>query len=340
MRICHVVVTNAFAGTERYVVEVAKRQAAVGHQVTVVGGDPAVVPSKVLPASWLPGATPAAAARSITAGGRVDVTHSHLTAADAVVAVTAPVHRGRHVSTRHIAAVRGRSRVGRFALPLIRRSVSLEIAISHHVAAALEQAPHAVLHNGVESTDVEYDPGQRVVLVLQRLEKEKDTATALHAWRRGNLTQQGWTLAIAGDGRQRADLERLRDDLGLEGVDFLGQVDGLAELGRATILLATATSEPLGLSVLEAMARGVPVVATRSGGHLETLPASWPGHFAPGDAHGCAAALARVSADPDALLDLGRGLRRRQRELFDVDRHVDVLLELYASPATRRGPRA
>ena len=340
MRIGHVVVTENFAGTERYVSEVARVQAALGHQVHVVGGDPAQLPDWLGTAHWHRGGALGQALRSLAGLGRLDVVHAHLTAADLVATVGKPRHRGRVVSTRHIAAARGSSRLGRAARPLLRRGIDTEIAISRHVDARCEPGRRTVLLNGVEPASTAYAGAARTVTLLQRLEPEKDTATALRAWARSGLAGAGWRLLVAGEGSQRAALEALVTELGGAGVEFLGQVrDVDALLSQTAVLLAPATSEPLGLTVLEAMARGIPVVASEAGGHLETLGADYPYFFAPGDAAGAARVLAGAAGDEQARGRLSGLLRERQRSSFTLAGHVEALLRLYAdSPAARRGP--
>lgn len=342
MRITHVVVTTSFAGTERYVCEVARRQAERGHDVSVIGGSGDQMPADLGAAAWRPAGTVPAAVSGLLRGGRRDVVHAHLSLAELGAVLTRPVHRATVVATRHIAAHRGSSRLGRLAVPVIERGVDLEIAVSEHVAQASERAPHVVLPHGVASSDVPYDPASRRIVLLQRLSVDKDTGTALRAWGGSGLADRGWTLDVAGDGEQRPVMERLARVLDLRGVRFLGHVrDADAVLSGAALLLAPTAGEALGLSVLEAMARGVPVVASASGGHLETLPPDWRWAFPAGDVDAAAAALRDLASDDAERAAVSAQLRARQREHFDVERHVDALVALYVSnPAARRGPRA
>ena len=340
MRITHVVVTDAFAGTERYVCEVARRQADRGHDVVVLGGDRSRMPDGLGQARWhAAGSVPQACARLAT-GGRRDVVHTHLTYAELSAVLTRPAHRATVVATRHIAAPRGKTRQGALVAPLVARRVDVEVAISDFVAAAMERPPQIVLHDGVASVDAPYDRDSRTVLVLQRLDIEKDTSTALHAWRCSGLGEDGWELHVAGDGAERQELERLSNDLALVGVRFLGHItDVPTALSRAALLLAPARREPLGLSVLEAMAHGVPVVAAAGGGHLETLPPGWPYLFPPGDAEAAGQALVGLSR-PATRVEASASVRSRQQAGFDVEQHVDALQRVYeSSPASRRGPR-
>ena len=248
---------------------------------------------------------------------RPDIVHAHLTAAELAAVVTRRRTGARIIATRHIAAPRGKSRAGGAATPYLERHLDLEIAVSEYVRDRIDR-PAVVLHNGVRSAALASP--STTVLVAQRLEPEKHTAIALEAFRRSELARQGWDLQVCGDGAERRMLEARN----IPGVRFLGwQPDVHERLSRAGALLAPAPGEPLGLTVLEAMARGVPVVAAGAGGHLETLGRDWPGLFPAGDV---GAAAERLRQLPD-----GTPLQARQRALFSLERHLDRLLELYAS---------
>jgi glycosyltransferase involved in cell wall biosynthesis len=165
---------------------------------------------------------------------------------------------------------------------------------------------------------------------MQRLEAEKDTITALEAWKSSGLATDGWSLRVVGEGSLRAQLESWVEAERVEGVTFVGwTADVAAELAGAGMLLASAPAEPLGLSVIEAMAAGVPVVASAGGGHLETagLIEGAP-LYRPGDALGAAAAM-RCLLDEAARARLSADGRRLVSDRFTVKRHVDRLFAEY-----------
>jgi glycosyltransferase involved in cell wall biosynthesis len=329
--VVHVVVTHNRAGVERYVCDTARELARRGWQATVIGGSPLLMPrSFASDVRWLPGSTLSEALRSLLSLGRQDICHVHMTAAEALGVIAKPVHRAVVVSTRHFAARRGSTAFGRALAPLIARGVSRELAISCFVASRLERPPHAVLRNGVPPSPCVWRPSSRVVLVLQRLESEKDTFTALRAWRSSRLWEEGWSMRIVGDGSQRAALEQWTDDNNVPEVRFVGWVaDVQPEFARTGLLLATAPLEPFGLGVLEAMAAGVPVVACGAGGHLETIGRLAEALlFPPGDAEAAAAALRSLLPESgrEAASDAARRLVEAE---FSVRCHVDRLLGEY-----------
>jgi glycosyltransferase involved in cell wall biosynthesis len=254
-----------------------------------------------------------------------------MTLAEAVAVLARPVPRAPVVSTRHFASRRGSSRGGRLLAPAIASRLAREIAISEFVAGHIERRPEAVLPNAVPSSPLLWKSSNRTVLVLQRLEPEKDTITALHAWRDSRLVDDGWQLRVVGEGTQRAALEAESAAEGIEGVTFAGwQSDVAGELARAGALLASAPAEPFGLAVVEAMAAGVPVVACSGGGHLETagLLAN-SALFPPRDVAAAAAALRTLASESTRTAASSEG-RRLAAGRFAIGGHVDQLLDEYA----------
>jgi glycosyltransferase involved in cell wall biosynthesis len=186
-----------------------------------------------------------------------------------------------------------------------------------------------VVRNGVPRDDSSYDVDSRTVVILQRLEIEKDTRIGLLAWQASGLAAAGWSLVILGDGAERKSLETLAS--GDTSVRFAGHVADVASyLRSAGMLLATAPGEPFGLAVVEAMAAGVPVVASRSGGHLETA-GSVPGAamFDAGDVDDAARCLVDLASDPVRRKELSDAGREVQRREFSLDRQVGELEAIY-----------
>jgi glycosyltransferase involved in cell wall biosynthesis len=137
---------------------------------------------------------------------------------------------------------------------------------------------------------------------------------------------------VAGDGSEREGLEALAAGLGVsDSCEFLGaraDVEGFQR--RAAILLAPRPDEPFGLSVVEAMAAGTPVVAAAGGGHLETV-GQCPGAvlYPPRDTAGAGRLLAELAADPARRACYGEALRATHRRAFLVEPQVRATLDLY-----------
>lgn len=330
LSVVHVVRSDSFAGVERYVSDTATELAARGWRVTVIGGDPARM-RRELPAEveHVAATTVVEVFRRLWAADPANVLHAHMTAAELPAALLKRRTGSRLVTTRHFAAPRGSTLLGRATRPLIARRVDVQIAISDYVAGRVD-GTSAVIHNGVRTAEGA-SGRSREVLVVQRLEAEKDTSTALRAWAGSKLGERGWRLTIFGRGSELATLQQAARQLGvLHTVRFAGFTDDPSKaMAGASIFLATAPGEHFGLAVVEAMAHGLPVVAARGGAHEETL-GDLGRFFGPGDAAECADWLAMLADSAPERERLGNALQRRQREEFSITAHVDKLERVYA----------
>lgn len=345
MRIRHLVCTDNFAGVERYVATASAELAARGHHVEIIGGAPQPMRRALgsAPVALIEAAGARAALGPARSRPRPDVVHAHMTAADTVAIANRPFVRAPVVSTLHFARPRGHDALTRRLYSVIPRLVTAEVAISRFVADHAGGQPRIIL-NGVPAPTGPVSPVRErdpVVLVAQRFESEKDTGTAMRAFAASGLAQRGWQLHVAGEGSQRAMLEALALDLGIIAATvFLGRVDDVSDrMGRAGMFLASAVAEPFGLSVVEAMAHGLPVIATDGGAHPETIGIATPETlFRSGDADAAAVLLRRYAHDPAARADLGRRVRARYEEAFTIEAHVDRLEAFYERlVATARG---
>lgn len=199
--VTHLVVTDNFAGVERYVSTVARGAAEHGWAVRVLGGR-ADDMRRELPAevSWQPAPTVTAALTALHRSPRSDVLHVHMTAAEVAAAIVRP---GRVVvATRHFAARRGSSPAARALGALAARRLDGELAVSDAVRRAAGNPDMPVLLPGVPANHALRTPG-RTVVVAQRFEREKRTVDAVHAFARSGLTDDGWTLELHGQGDER-----------------------------------------------------------------------------------------------------------------------------------------
>lgn len=335
MRIVQLVCSDGFGGVEQYVLGLTAGLVAAGVEVEVVGGaaDRMQEPLRAAGAGWHRGDDPWQALRALRALRRPELIVSHMSQADLVAAVHRRTPRGRRVrqvSVRHFAAPRGSSRLARAGFRAVSRGIAAQLAISEYVAAQID-GESTVVHTGVARQDA-VGRRERTVLVAQRLEREKDTETALRAWAASRAAESGWRLRIAGDGGERPVLTALVRALGVtDSVEFLGyRRDVPALLASAGLVLAPTPREGLGILVLEAMAAGAPVVAADGGGHRETVGAVRPDLlFAPGDYLAAAGTIDRLIADDRARAEAGRMLQDLQRERFGVEQQVAGALAVF-----------
>ena len=142
----------------------------------------------------------------------------------------------------------------------------------------------------------------------------------------------GAVLVLAGDGELRGDVEALTRTLGIaDRVRFLGYIDDLGSWYAAfDAFLLTSANEGTPVVAIEALAAGVPVVATAAGGTGTVVDDGETGLLAPiGDVAALAAHLERLRADDALRRRLGEEGARRMRERFSTARMVDDVDRLY-----------
>ncbi|OYW16956.1 MAG: hypothetical protein B7Z55_13495, partial [Planctomycetales bacterium 12-60-4] len=141
-------------------------------------------------------------------------------------------------------------------------------------------------------------------------------------------------LKIVGDGPERTSLEHLSADLGLtDRVEFLGErTDVSALLPTAGFFVTASSTEGISLTLLEAMAVGLPVVATDAGGNREIVVDGETGLITPvGAVDHLSAAIVKMCRCRGDWPNFGRLGRERVCQHFDVRRMVDDYESLYES---------
>jgi glycosyltransferase involved in cell wall biosynthesis len=177
------------------------------------------------------------------------------------------------------------------------------------------------------------------VVTVARLSPEKDVATLVRAAALAVRQDPSFRLEIAGDGPCLPALKQLAAELALgEHVLFLGEVrDVPALLARARLFVLPSISEGVSLTLLEAMARGLAVVATRVGGNPEVVVEGETGLLVPArDPAALAAAMLQLQRDPTRARHLGLAGRQRVEQHFDVRRMVGKYESLYCEHDPRR----
>ncbi len=150
------------------------------------------------------------------------------------------------------------------------------------------------------------------------------------------------TLVIAGDGPILAKVRRRIAELNLgEAVDVLGNVprSGVAALmHESAVYCLPSFGEPYGMSAIEAMAAGLPLVVTDRGGLAEVADAQGALYVQPGDVEALTGALLAVLASPERARSMGDYNMRRVREVFAWSTVVASLEAAYAGVS--RGQKA
>jgi len=203
-----------------------------------------------------------------------------------------------------------------------------------------------VIENGIDvdrfSSNAErppdLSPARRYVVNVARFHPVKDHATLLHAFQTVASAFADVDLVLAGDGPLRTEMEQLVRTLHLEGrVRLLGNRCDIPGILRASkIFILTSVSEAAPLTLLEAMAVGLPVVVTAVGGMPEIVRDRIDGLLAPRqDVSAIAAALIQLLDDPAAASAMGAAGARRIRDCFTIERTVERYYRLYSGLARR-----
>jgi glycosyltransferase involved in cell wall biosynthesis len=283
---------------------------------------------------------------------RIDVIHAHV-ARDYILAALASrlSHRTPFVLTRHVL----------FPLKRLHRATlsgaARMIAVSHAVKESLERQKIfdpdrlVTIHNGV---DMELFSGTRPVNI-------SDQTKALRVGVIGHIApikgQEDFVRASAEVARKREDLrfiiigedksrdsrnrravERLISELGLsDRVELAGWQDDVAQaLSTLDIMVSPSRSEPFGLVILEAMAAGVPVIATASEGALEILDDGSTARLVPiGDPNELASAIVQLLDQPKERQRLAENARRAVETRFSIAKMVDAVEAEYLNILSR-----
>lgn len=368
MHLFHVITSIEKGGAESHLADLARLQARAGHTVTVayLKGTPywadalrtagvEVVPLG-LTAYGHPG--PALRLRRRLRTHRPDVVHAHLEPAELYTRLALlglpgprlPLVTSKHNDTKFWdSAGRSLGWLARWVMRRTDRVIAISGAVKRHYVETelrLDPACVDVVPYGLAPAD---DPGVearaqalrarltgdrsdvRLVGTVARLVRQKALHVQIEALAKLPETVH---LVIVGDGPLRSDLSGLADRLGLgHRVHFEGfQTDVNAYMHAFDVFALSSIYEGFGLVLLEAMAAGRPIVATRVSAIPEVVADGETGRLVPdGDATAFADALSHVLADPVAM---GAAARRRLVTHYSLDAMGRATERVYARVLT------
>jgi len=185
------------------------------------------------------------------------------------------------------------------------------------------------------------DDGCFRAVTVARLDPVKNQASMLNAVRRVVDRQPRFMLDVVGDGPSRPELETLRQSLGLEKVvRFHGFQSSVAPfLANADFFVLSSVSEGIALTLLEAMAVGLPAVATDVGGNREVVVHGETGYLVPSGSDEALAEAMLAMQSPTVLTPMGLAARRRVETEFSLARVVERYEAIYHECLVRRGVR-
>ena len=194
----------------------------------------------------------------------------------------------------------------RIVEPTLLRRADAVIAPSDAAARLAVSLGHraerlVVVPNGVDVGATKRVDGALLVGLIAALEPVKGVDVFLRAAAALHQEDESRRFVVAGDGTAMPSLRALAHELGLDdAVRFAGHVPSPEVLAQLGVLVVSSHFETSSLAMLEAMAAGVPVVATRAGGIVEQAPTCAMTLVSPGDPAALAAAVSATLRDPDA----------------------------------------
>lgn len=194
------------------------------------------------------------------------------------------------------------------------------------------------VHDGVRVPERAREPGAvrreigigadaRVIGAVARLAQQKRFDRLLRAFA---ALPADVHCVLAGEGEAREGIERLADELGVRArLHLLGFRTDIGDvLDALDVFVVSSDREGMANAMLEAMAFGVPVVSTPVSGSAEALApfddGSAPGEIVAFSEDALAASLASILGDPEKRRRMGEAGRRRHRESFSYERHLDL----------------
>ena len=243
-----------------------------------------------------------------------------------------------------------RNRLRRWLGPLVDRFVTVSFDLAGWLETTVGLPPRKIvtIHNGVDLrrfTDEAPAPARGllglpaegvVIGAVGRLDPVKDHLGLLDACAALGGDRDDWTLVLVGEGPCRAALEARAARSDLAGrIRLLGARSDVPDLLRAfDLFVLPSIAEGISNTVLEAMATGLPVIATRTGGNPELVEDGVTGALVPvGDRAALARALRAQLADAHLRRLQGKAGRQRAAAEFSLERMAGRYAELYRALA-------
>ncbi len=349
-RICHVSMTLLTGGLERLLVEFGRCHDANRFDLRFVSlgelGPPAEDLRRMgfsVESVDLPGRGKLAALRSLKnrlQRDRIDIVHTHNTYAHFYGTVAASWAGVKSVINSQHGRGCGPRWKDKLLFRLANWKTSRVVGVSEDAAALCRgEDPWAarktsVIWNGIDTSRFVFrGPAKAPVAIsVARLSPEKDFPTLLLATAIVVRQVPEFKLMMIGNGAERAKLEALTKSLGIEAnVEFLGERSDVPELlAKAGFFVSSSKSEGISLTILEAMAVGLPVVTTRVGGNPEIVLEGKTGHLVPDqNPDALAAAMLQMLAQRDTWSAMGELGRQRVKQQFEIRTMVRQYEELY-----------
>ncbi len=358
LRVCHVSMTLQTGGLERLLVDFGRRRNAERFDCEFVALDGLGTPADDLRELGFD-VSSVAAGTSGKIGrirnlirrfrdGEFDVLHTHNTFAHFYAATAAHLAGVPVIVNSQHGRGCGNSWKARCQFRLANRWTDRVVGVSEDAARLCRRDDRrsaeriTSIWNGIDVDRFDFrGPAQQPVAIsVARLSKEKDFETLLRAVWILIKEHPDFRLKLVGDGAERKKLEALARDLKLTGhVDFLGERNDIADLlPQAAFFVSSSTTEGISLTILEAMAVGLPVVTTNVGGNPEIVVEGGTGRLVnPRSPDELALAMRNMLNDRDAWAVMGQLGRQRIEQHFNVSSMVRQYEDLYIDLLRQKG---
>ena len=250
-----------------------------------------------------------------------------------------------------------RNRIRRALAPLVHHFVTVSADLRRWLIedVRVPAAKVTAIHNGVDLSRfgragklearmrLSLPADASIVGTVGRLDPVKDQAGLIRAFAQVRAQHPAALLVVAGDGPCRAELERVAAGLGQrDHVRLLGNRDDIPTVMSALdVFVLPSIAEGISNTILEAMATGLPVVATRVGGNPELVEEGMGGALVPrSDPDALAAAIAAYTGDAELRRRHGQASRQRAIGHFSLERMAQAYANLYTALAATRLARS
>ena len=361
MKILQVCSVTGFGGGERHLADLSRGLADLGHEVyaALVPGSPLSAELSCLNKRNIFALSPLNYVKNVTGLARfvrahdIEIVHAHA-ARDYHLAALAVrlASRGRLVLTRH--ALFPLRAINRPLLKDVRRVIAVSQAVAESLRrnGVIESSKIAVIHNGIDVDRFESiersSASPLLVGTVGHFAPIKGQDVFVRAAAIISARRRAVNFVVIGEDKSsqmncRRSLENLVAELGLsEVVEMPGWRDDIpAVLSSLDLFVSAARCEPFGLAIVEAMAAGLPIVASASEGALEIIEDGHTGKLVPvGDPEPLAQAIIDLLDDPLERSRLGRNAQLAARERYSLKRMATDTERLYREVTNSREVRS
>ena len=353
MNIIHLVSNKVWGGGERYALDLCKALRADGHRVSVFTRNRPAVRTLFAAEQLLAGTmrlggpldilTPLRLASRLNHTDGPVIIHVH-NFKDAATAISArrlcrSPHQVKIIATRHLvkAAKTDPSHTAVYAALDAIVFVS-RLALDEFLSSdpEVDRSRLHVIHNAVAIPPcprANRADGPVNLIFAGRIVPEKGLGVLIEAL--GKLQDTDWRLTVCGtgSGKDVMPLVARARQLGIDSrIDWKGHVDNVIdEFAQADVAIAPSIwREPFGLTILEAMSQGLPVITTDNGAQREFMKDGADGILVPpSNPTALAAAISRLVSDPALRADMGRHACDPYTARLSYDRFYKSILALY-----------